>query len=74
MEVFTRVVNVRQGAQQHRHLQSQNNLTNFRQQVMLDLKKELLEVVNKGYNVVVGGDFNEGIISPEGMKQMFDEN
>ena len=41
---------------------------------MLDLKKELLEVVNKGYNVVVGGDFNEGIISPEGMKQMFDEN
>ena len=60
-------------AQQHRHLQKLNNMTNPRKQVMLDLKKELNDAIRRGFNVMVAGDFNEGLLSPEGMQQMFDE-
>ena len=38
--------------------------------MMESLTRELSGVVEKGINVVVGGDFNESLYSPEGMSEM----
>ena len=54
-------------AKQYRHLQKLNNMTNPRKQIMIDLRKELNDVISRGLNVVVAEDFNEGLMSPEGM-------
>ena len=59
-------------SQQKRQLLLKNIQSNPRKQIMMDLCKELQTVIDSGVNVIIGGDFNETITSPEGMKEAFE--
>ena len=56
--------------QQKRFLLRKNIQVNPRKHVMESLIQELKLVVNEGVNIIVGGDFNEGLISSEGVREM----
>ena len=60
-------------SQQKRLLLKQNILDNPRKHVMSSLVNDVKQAMKNGANVIVGGDFNESINSPEGMTTMFNE-
>ena len=60
-------------SQQKRNLIKKNIKGNPRKHVMEMLTKELAGLIEKGVNVIVGGDFNERIHSPEKMSQMMEK-
>lgn len=45
--------------------------TNPRKQVINDLCEELRPIIDKGDNIIIGGDFNECILSPESLSEKF---
>ena len=50
-----------------------NITTNPRKQVLLSLLDEVKAKLKKGINIIIGGDFNESLYSPEKMSTMFEE-
>ena len=60
-------------SQQKRLLLQKNIHENPRKNVMTTLLNDVKQAIKNGTNVIVGGDFNEGIHSPECMNEMFND-
>ena len=57
-------------SQQKRQFLPQNISTNPRKYVMTEIVREIKSVIGQGTNVMVGGDFNKDLLSPEQMGSM----
>lgn len=60
-------------SQQKRLLLEKNVSINPRKHAMMSLIDDVKATIKKGINVMVGGDFNEGIYSPEKMSILFED-
>ena len=59
-------------SQQKRSLLKNNITVNPRKHMLETLHKELKKHVESGVNIIVAGDFNEGLASPEGMSTVME--
>lgn len=60
-------------SQQKRLLLEKNITINPRKMVLATLLEDVKTTIKDGINVIIGGDFNESLYSPESMSQLFED-